>query len=79
MGSIVVGSTCIEAVNHVTGMASALPYGVAINVWFICLSLVVAIFQAVAAVDLFTHIRLFYIKIPFSGSLCYLITIIVSS
>ena len=79
VGNVVIGSTCIDAAKQVRGVASSVTFGVAINGWFIFLSLVAAIFQAVATVDLFTHIKLFYIKIPISGSLWYLIMIAVSS
>ena len=76
-GSIAVASTCIHGIL-VSGLASNSIPGVAINGWFILLSLVVSVFDIVAIGELFIDIRVLNIKIPFHHSLWYLSTIIVS-
>lgn len=51
----------------------------AANGWLIFVSIVLIIFQATAIVELFVDdIKVLKIKIPFGGSLWYLVTIIVS-
>ena len=76
-GSIAVASTCIHGIL-VSGLASNSIPGVAINGWFILLSLIVSVFDIVAIRELFVDIRVLNIKIPFHHSLWYLSTIIVS-
>ena len=77
VGSIAVASTCIHGIL-VSGLATDSHPAIAINSWFILLSLIITIFEIVAIGELFTDIKLLNIKIPFRHSLWYLSTIIVS-
>ena len=80
VGSIAVASTCIHGIVTVSGLdlATNSHTGVAINGWFILLSLVVSGFDVVAIGELFMDIKVLNIKIPIRHSLWYLSAIIVS-
>ena len=77
-GSIAVASTSIHGILESGHLTTDFHAGIAINGWFILLSLIVSIFDMVAIGELFTDVRVLNIKIPFRHSLWYLSTIIVS-